>query len=394
MFKERYQKYNSEIKPSEQLIRQTIQNVKKEKANFATYNMRKKVLRPVLIGGCLLLGTTFALPVLAETMKNIYELMYLVPEEIAEPFTPVEISTVSNDIKMEVVAIDMYNRTAKIYITLEDLVGGRFDDSIQLGSYHIDGIGTAICGSEFYAYEEELNKATFMLTIEDATSTDILETINQEIQFTLHDISLADIDLQGNDFQIPIALESAIAPSLGTQDIYYNGGSGNIEEYLGPTLELVGTSEDGTQIMKTLPIQGLIPNITPIPTGIRGVSITAVTYEDNLLSVQYGINMKKDSAGSSGNIYLRNIHDDTQAKEYEIRDSDILCLYSFGGVEDADAYRHLLDEYTYYKQYIFEVSEDEISDYELYGYGSSFRVDEECIIGDWQIDFLLESVLA
>ncbi len=394
MFKERYQEYNNEIKPSEELIKQTIQNAKKERVSFANTSMKKNKLRPIMIGGCLLIGTTFTLPVLAETVKSIYELMYLVPEEIAEPFTPIEIFTVSNDMKLEVVAIDIHENIAKIYITLEDLIGGRIDNSIQLGSYHIDGIGSAICGSEFYAYEEDLNKATFMLTIEDISSVDILESISQEIQFTLHDFSLADIELHENNFKIPIDLQSAIAPSLGTRDVYYSGGSGHIEQYLGPTYEAIGTSEDGTTIVRKLPIQGSIPNITPIPTGIRGVSITAVTYENDLLSVQYGINCKKNQAGQhSGYIFLRNIHDETTEQKNEIRDSDIHCLYSFTGVEDEDAYRNLLEEYTLYMEYVFEIPKDEISNYELHGVGSSFRVDEECIIGDWQVDFKLESVL-
>lgn len=378
MFKEKYKNMNIEIKPSEEIINNTIENVKfiKNEKNIENNKNRNRVFKPIVVGCCIVCGSVVALPVLAKTVKNIYELMYLAPEEVAEPFTPVELSITKNNIKMEVVAIDIYDNIAKIYITLEDLQGNIFDEKIQLGSYTIDGIGNAVLGSEFYAYEKELNKATFMITIEGFENDNILESISDDIKFTVHDISVVSGELNDVHFKIPIDLENEIAPNLGSKDIYFSGGSGDIEKYLTPTMEIIGTSEDGNKIAKTLPVQGLIPNIEPINVGVKGINITGVVYENDMLYIQYGMDMKKDVFGNSGYIYLQK------------NDEKSHCLYSFSGVEDENAHRNLLDEYVQYGQYVFDILRDEISNYDLYGH---FRFEEESIKGDWSIEFNLQT---
>lgn len=390
MLKENYKKLNQEIKPSQELINKTILEAKNIKNNKNIKN-KNLILKPVVLGVGIVSISVITVPVLAETIKNIYELMYLVPEDIAEPFIPVEVYSTKKDIKLEVVAIDIYENTAKVYITLEDLNGNQIDQSIQLGSYNIKGIGKAVSGAEFYAYEEELNKATFMITIQDFENDDITKSISNNITFTLDSISTTGGELNNTEFKLPIDLEEKIEPNIGTRDIYYMGGSGNIENYLGETMEILGENKDGDIITKVLPIQGLIPNIEAINIGLKDVNITAITYDDktNRLSVQYGINMTHQNNQAYGYIYLKNIHDQQEKISNTPRDSDINCLYSFSGVEFEKAHVNLLDEWASYSEYVFEIKREELANYELYGL---FRVQEEIVEGNWQVEFNLNNI--
>ncbi len=389
IFKDNYKKLNQDIRPSDELINRTIREMKEERERRDMINNKNKHLKPALMG-CLVMGISIAgVPVLAESIKSIYELMYLVPEEIAEPFERVEESDTRNDIKLEVVAVDIQDNIAKVYITLEDLKGNQIDKSIQLGSYNIKGIGKAVSGAEFYAYEEELNKATFMITIQDFENEDILDSISNNLTFTLNDISITGGELNNTHFKIPLNIESNIKESLGTRDMYYMGGSGNIEDYKGATMEILGENEDGDILTNILPIQGLIPNIEAINVGLKDVNITAITYDDDTsrLSVQYGINMTHENNQSYGYIYLKNIHDDQEIINNTPRESDINCLYSFSGVKFEEARVNSLEEWVSYGEYVFEVARDELSNYELCG---MFRVEEVVIEGDWRVDFEID----
>ncbi len=85
-------------------------------------------------------------PVLAASVEPVYELIYLVSPSAAQFFVPVQKSDTNNGIKMEVVSADIRGDTARIYITMQDLIGDRVDETIDLyDSYDIrlpfDGTG-------------------------------------------------------------------------------------------------------------------------------------------------------------------------------------------------------------------------------------------------------------
>ncbi len=332
--------------------------MRKKKGNNMRENQRWK---PVLVGGILLMGGMVSFPVLAETIKNIYELMPFAPKEVAVSFVPIEASVVKEGIKLEVVAMDIEENQAKLYVTLQDEIGGRINETVRLGSYTIAGYKGAVAGSEFYAYEEEEQKATFMITLEDFKQ----EELQEELTFILYDISRANQEFHQKDIRIPMDIEETIAPSVGTRDIFYMGGVGLIEDYLGPIWEVIDVTSDGDTIVKRFPIQGLLSNIEPIDIGADGALITAVTYEDGKLSIQY----TKINDFHSGYIYL-------QQKETK---EELHCLYSFGGLGWEEVERE-----NYYSEYVFEIEKEELSEYEVYG---KFRVGEEVIEGDWQVSF-------
>lgn len=360
-FKERYRKIQEEIKPSVELKEETIKNmnaIRRKEQNNMRENQRWK---PVIVGGILVVGSMVSLPALAETIQNIYELMPFAPKELAVSFVPIEMSVVREGIKLEVVAMDIEENRAKLYVTLQDEIGGRMNETVQLGSYTIAGYGGAVAGSEFYAYEEVEQKVTFMITLEDFKQ----EEIQEELTFILYDISTANQEFHQKDIWIPMDIEETIAPSVGTRDIDYKGGSGFIEDYLGATSEVIEIKADGDPIMKKLPLQGLLSNIEPIDIGAEGALITAVTYKEGKLSIQY----TKANDSHSGYLYLQ--HKETK--------EELHCQYSFSGLDWEEAEQENL-----YGEYIFEIEPEELSAYELYG---KFRVGEELIKGDWNVSF-------
>lgn len=369
MFKDKYKEIMDFYKPSEELLYKTMKLA--EETNQAIPKKTKyKPLRPILIGLCLILCTTVAYPALASTIKRIYELMYLAPPSVAQTFTPVEISDESNGIKLEVVAIDISGNTAKVYFTLQDLIGNRIDKTIDLkDSYNIEGVGSAVCGCEFYGYEEDLKKATFMITIEDSDNDDITKSITDNLTFTLKQVSFGNQKYGFEEsYKVPVNLEDVISDLKGTQKVRANGAGGDYEKYTGHKIY-----EEKVEV--------IVQNIAPVNVGIEGFNIIGAGYKDDKLHLQVEV--------STGNIfddyaylYLRKKGDT----------KDIICLYNIGfsnyeymPKEDDELFPLRFEED------IFDIPEAELSNYELYGY---FNKEGKVIQGDWKVSFPLNNVMS
>lgn len=365
MFKDKYKELMDSNKPSEELINRTVK-LAKETKQTTSKKTKNKHLRPILIGLCLILCTTVAYPALAATVKRIYELMYLAPPSVAETFTPVEISHESNGIKLEVVAIDISGNTAKVYFTLQDLIGNRIDKTIDLkDSYNIEGVGTAVCGCEFYGYEEDLKKATFMITITDLDSNDISKSITDNLTFTLKQFSHENQKYGFDEsFKIPVNLEDIISDLNGTQEVRANGAGGDYEKYTGRKI----FDEKA---------EAIIQNIAPVSAGIKGFNIIGAGYKDDKLHLQVEVSTG-NILDDCGYLYLRKKGDT----------KDIICLYniSFSNYE----YMPKEDDELFplrYEEEIFDIPKDELSNYELYGY---FNKEGQVIEGNWKVSFPLD----
>ena len=364
MFKSNYNKLIDSYKPTQKIINETINLSKETKKDR---NTRCKKLQPVIIGLVFALSITFALPVLASEIKRIYELMYLAPPSVAEPFTPVEIYDESIGIKLCVVAIDISGNTAKIYITLEDLTGNRIDETITIDSYNVEGIGTAVLGSEFYGYEEDLKKATFMITIQDFENEDIKQSITDQLTFTLKEFNRENQGYGYEDkFKTPIQLESMVSDLNGTKEVRAMGASGDYKKYNEHEVF------DG-------PATTIVPNIEPVSLGVEGFNLIGAAYKDGRLHLQTEV--------STGNIY--NDYDYLYlVKKGEI--TDINCLYSVG-FANYD-YMPTEDDTLFplrYSEYVFDIPKDEIANYDVYG---MFSIEGKVVEGNWEVSFPLEEI--
>ena len=143
MFKETYRRLNDIIQPDKALVAAVLAGGQRRKRGAKQPFVR---IKPALIAAAICLCLVLTVPVLAASVGPVYELIYLVSPSAAQFFVPVQKSDTNNGVKMEVVSADIRGDTARIYITMQDLIGDRVDETIDLyDSYDIrlpfDGTG-------------------------------------------------------------------------------------------------------------------------------------------------------------------------------------------------------------------------------------------------------------
>ena len=137
MFREKYRSMNEQISPDRELVNKIIHSLDgpKRETNKAKIIFRK----PIIIVAMIMLLVLTATPVFAAKVPAVYELMYLVSPTVAQFFMPVQKFCENNGIKIEVVSSYIHNDTAEIYITMQDLIGERVDETTDLNdSYSIN----------------------------------------------------------------------------------------------------------------------------------------------------------------------------------------------------------------------------------------------------------------
>lgn len=97
----------------------------------------------------------------ATQLPSMNHLVSIVSPEIALMLQPVEVSSESNGIKMEVIAAMNDEEMAVFYVTLQDLSQNRIDDTLDLYNYSFTG--TRMLSSEIVDYNEETNTATLRI---------------------------------------------------------------------------------------------------------------------------------------------------------------------------------------------------------------------------------------
>ena len=137
MFREKYVRLNNYIKPSEKLVNK-VKNFSNEEIIKKDKKIKNIMLKPA-IAIMILVMVFFSMPVLASNIPSIYNLMYLVSPKIAQYFIPIQKSCENQGIKMEIISINIHENEAQIYITMQDLIGDRIDETTDLNdSYSIN----------------------------------------------------------------------------------------------------------------------------------------------------------------------------------------------------------------------------------------------------------------
>lgn len=353
------------IKPSQDLIEYTIQ-----KATSDPKKNKSKVFKPTFAYICVILA--FTIPVVANGVNKIYQLMNLVSPEVAVDFTPIEQSNIPNDtnfeknknnepfvvtntpiyvennnIRLEVVAINIEKNIAKLYITLQDLAENRIDSTVNLTAYNIDGLQTATLGSEFLGFEN--GKATFMITITDLESQNILETITEQIKFSINEFTTSNkhwgID---EDFYIDVNISDIILPKYDTSEVSLIGSGGYYNEYTGKDV----FSE---------PYFALNQNIEPIFINDCNFEIVACAYVDEKLHIQTKTKIDSNYNDSYSSIDLEKIGQDEP--HYAIY---TVSFTNFGRKNPAEL--DFIDTFLF-KEYVFDINLDEIDDYKIISRG-------------------------
>ena len=119
------------------------------------------------LAACLCLVCVLAVPAMAAFSPAFYELLYAVTPATAQFFKPVQRSCEDNGIRMEVTAAYIHENTAEIYLSMRDLTGKRFDETVDLfDSYRLHTPFDCTGHCKLVNYAPDTHTATFLVTLE------------------------------------------------------------------------------------------------------------------------------------------------------------------------------------------------------------------------------------
>lgn len=344
MFKDTYKSYNDNISPSDKLVADTI-----DKINAKNISNKNKVIgfkKPFAVAAVIIaiVIVMFSLPVVAVQIDPIYNIIYHFSPGFAQFYTPVNESSTSNDVKMDVLACYVHEDTIEIYLTMQDLTGERFGGSVDLNdSYSINTPCDSSANCRQISYDDETKTAGFLITVSQWNDEEIL---GDKITFTVKEIIS---DFKEYSLNVPIDL-SDVTSVPKTQEVYINGGS--ILEY-----------NDYTNV--------LVPATPYEEFKVEGVYLTGIGFVDGKLHIQYEVNdaLMHDN---HGDFYLV---DTTNDKSKPIHCED---TFTFLG----------RDNNTSYHESVFDISPNDLENYKLF---CQFYTTGEYIKGDWKVTFQIEN---
>lgn len=306
------------------------------------------------IVACLCLVFSLVVPAMAASIPAFYSILYAISPATAQFFKPVQLSCEDDGIRMEVVAVYIHEDTADIYISMQDLEGTRFDETIDLfDSYQINTPFGCTGHCELSSYDLDTQTATFLITIEQWNEQNI---IGEKLTFLIREFLSNKKSYKGIIDDVSL---DTIEVSSSTQTVQPQGLSGDdlFDEY---------TASNARGELAVLKPVG------NISSPINGVTLTGVGYVDGQLHVQ---------------VYYDNIHKTDNHGSIALLNNEtgktILCNGSIAFFDDVRKGS--------YEDYIFTaVSADTLGDYELYG---DFVTSSGSVEGNWSVTFPLENTL-
>ena len=314
----------------------------------ANKNMKKiRWTRWGSLAACLLLAFTASVPALAAAdFDPAYQLLYRVSPAIAQKLKPVRASCEDQGIEFEVVSAYVAGNEAEIFVSAQDLEGDRMDETTDLfDSYRIHTPFDCSSSCKKVGYDAETKTATFLISISQWDEQDITgEKITFSVREMLSNKQEYDDALDLDPNEIPANPETAEPTG-----IFGGGGAGYPE------------IADGFRALRPMGI---------LCSPVDGVDITAVGSVDGNLHIQaqYEDVLETDRHGE---VYFKN------AQGEEIRCAAKIAF----SMDDARQER--------YEEYVFDVSDVDLTGYALYGY---FVTSGTQVTGNWSVTFPLESV--
>lgn len=346
MFKDKYIHMNEQIVADEELIASVLLH-SKDSENRKNFNKHPNFIKAAVFILVIFSAVFTFMPSLAANNQYIYNLMYGVSPSVAQFFIPVEKSSSSNGIVMEVVSSYIHDDTAEIYISMTDTIETRIDGTTDLfDSYSIRSKKDLTATCELMTYDNKLNKATFLIKI---STMDGSKIDREKITFSVREFISGKKIYE--DTKISLDGLSIDSKAIGTER-NINGAGG---------IKSIDFDRKWT-VLK--------PNSNPSKL-VDGIDISAVAFLDDKLHIQTVVynNLENDNHGY---FYLKNISSG-QIINYD---------YSLSFMDNPHT-NNRVD----YDEFVFDISEDDFKDYDLYGnfYTSTSRTN-----GDWRVVFGLE----
>ncbi|MCQ4922556.1 DUF4179 domain-containing protein [Tissierella carlieri] len=350
MFKEKYHHMNEQIKPSSQLINNVIYERNNNKMKYIFH-------KPIAITALLMICIFTTIPVLSATVPAIYEIIYQISPSTAQFFKPIQKSCEDNGIKMQVEAAYIHDNVAEIYITMQDLIGERIDETTDLfDSYSINRPFSSAAGCTLVGYDAKTKTATFLITISEFDNKKIT---GKKLTFSVREFLSGKHHYDNTSIDVDLSL---LDNNINTQLVKITGGGGiNYEKYM-PDFKTM----DYDYKVKVL------SSINSIDFPVDYIEITAIGYIDGMLHVQTATK-NKETTDNHGFIYLKDKNG-----------NNIQCDYNIGFRENITS-ENRID----YDEYIFDIPQSEIGQYSLYG---DFVVSGLFTQGNWEVTFPIEEI--
>lgn len=313
---------------------------------------RGRMTRGWTAAAALIVCAVLSAPALAGAVPVVYDALYAISPATAQFFKPVQLSCEDNGIRMEVTAAYIHDNTAEIYVTMQDMTGNRFDETIDLfDSYDInlpfDSAGTC----RMTACDEETQTATFLIMIE---LMDGQRIEGEKMTFSIGRLLMDKQTWIGKieDADLTAAEET---PETHKTHLVGIGGREIADRYR--------SVERREGVLVMTPGEALAR-----PT--EGVSVTAMGYVDDELRIQVRYE-QPNRTDNHGSVYL------VKRQTGEI----VEC---YGGLS------FLTEGQDRCTEEIFPfIAREDLGEYDLYG---SFTTSAGAIEGDWEITFPLEAM--
>ncbi len=326
----------------DKFISETIDYTKKKNSHSYIVSVRIKKLAACIAATLILLFGSVSAAVAAGNIQA-YEILYSVYPDIALELVPVNKACTDQNIKMNVEAIHIDGNSADIYISLQDLEGNLIDESIDLfDSYSIHTNADQIGTCSLISYDNTNKSATFLISIQQ----------NGQIEGTYMKFSISKL-LTGKTEtiqELPQILQAEETDKIvNLSDVNLRGYS--------------ISSDTDAQNLTSLLTSNEAQYISPVP----GATITAYGFVDGKLHIQayYEDILRYDNHGW---LSLQ-------------KGSEIIypmLTHSFWDEETKGSY----------DEYIFDVSPDELPNYQIIG---EFVTSQTLIEGDWHVSFPIEN---
>lgn len=343
MFKADYKHLYDQIRPSESLMRRTLQ--------AANSNTKPHLFqKPAIILGLVCVCLFCSLPAWAASVEPVYQMMYLISPKIAQFFMPVQKADESDGIRMEVVSAFIHENIAEIYVTMQDLTGRRIDATTDLyDSYSINRPFDSSAYCERVGFDADTQTATFLIRIDEWGGQDIE---GDKITFSVREF--LSHKKQYEDIKIPIGL-SAVTASNETKQVSLIGWS-SAEPAKYPS------KDTEHALIPSAPVEGF---------PVEGIALTGIGYVDGRLHIQTAVKNPLDN-DNHGNLYLKDNNGNL-----------VKCSYQFSFTNNGEA-----DERIDYCESVFDIPQEKLSSYTLYGDFVTSGMKTE---GDWRVTFPLEN---
>ena len=377
-FKDTYREWNEKVRPSEELLSRLLTEASKvteaseisvaeesakrhkkwndkaqENKIQGKPNHNRRWSRGIAWAAGFLLVINVSLPVLAGTFPTVYELMYLVSPAVAQFYQPVQLSDEYDGIRMEVVAANIHEETAEIYITLQDLEGDRLDETTDLyDSYSIHMPYSAIGNCRKVGYDPESGIVTYLITVTQENGRKIE---GEKLTFSVG--GYLGQKQEYEKIEIPIDLTQVTEESYQYVDTPARGGT------------LTGCSGLTAIMSETYPV--LIPQPADPDFPIEGVKLTGIGYVEGKLHIQYAVENALNN-DNHGFFFLQNEAGET------LEEVGSVSFYEGSGKKRID-----------YRDSVFLIPQEELQDYRLYG---DFVISEGFHEGNWQVTFPIKEI--